>query len=481
MEASRGRNDTFKKVNVSNEDTARHLISLFVGNDEKDTTEKNIQYYLNFSDPLIPEQQMASMLVAIIAANLWSMKAEGISGASAVTAFDWMRERALESPQTMNIFRFYCENQMVMNFKYSARNKDWERYLAGVRLSQPIQAVTHGIIYTRMGFDLLRDASVCWSEMEKFIVKDRLFVVKSEKGDWIEMDYCQEKHVRQIRDYTGHVARRGHEVKIEEAAAAGISQATNQHTKHAIKKLGHEQDSKLETTKTFPDFTQHPRAVKAFARTFLLLVQGRFFMKGLSNNETNDTTLTSMADGKPLDSRQLDCCLIGEGKVGKYGTRFYIEREHEVVRKNKDIDMDRIPSSSQIVSDKIERVRLRRTSLDVNEVEKNGTKEELYAEFATMEPHLSRRQRQKIPKLTPAQLKGTNKKVLTKILVGLQDPLFKRKPEIRTILTDTARKEVGDSSTSIERRRKTLDHEVYSQSRCSARDEAMFNAITAFP
>jgi hypothetical protein len=126
------RNDTFRKVNESNEDSVRFIASSWAGKDGRDVTEKNLAYYLYFSDPTNPEKQMSATLAAIIAANAWCMKLEGQVGALAVTAFDWMRERAHESPQTMNIFHLFCDYQIVIAFKYAARNKDWERHLTVV-------------------------------------------------------------------------------------------------------------------------------------------------------------------------------------------------------------------------------------------------------------------------------------------------------------------------------------------------------------
>jgi hypothetical protein len=248
------------------------------------------------------------------------MKLEGQVGTLPVAAFDWMRDRVHESPQTMNIFRLFCDYQLVIAFKYAARNKDWERHLVVIQLSQSIQAMTHGLTYVRMGFDLLRDSTVCWSDIENQIVKDRLYVLQSEHGELIEHDLVQEKHIRIIRENTRHEYCCGHQAKVEEAALAGISHASNNHIKHAIKRLGLEQGSQLETTKTLPDWTQDKRVVKAFANTFLLLVNGKFFMRGLSNGEEDDKTLTSAIDGKPLDSMQLDARPIGDEKVKKYGT-----------------------------------------------------------------------------------------------------------------------------------------------------------------
>jgi hypothetical protein len=119
-------------------------------------------------------------------------------------------------------------------------------------------------------------------------------------------------------------------------------------------------------------------------------------------------------------------------------------------------------------------------SIDSEEVQQNGSKEELYNEFTIIEPHLSRGQKRKIPSLNTSQLNGTNKKVLANILVGLRKELFQRKPELLENLKESVRVEVGDSSTSYERRKKTLEHEYYAQSLCPARSELMFNQRTEF-
>jgi hypothetical protein len=62
----------------------------------------------------------------------------------------------------------------------------------------------------------------------------------------------------------------------------------------------------------------------------------------------------------------------------------------------------------------------------------------------------------------------------------LRKELFQRKPELLENLKELVRVEVGDSSTSYERRKKTLEHEYYAQSLCPARSELMFNQRTEF-
>jgi hypothetical protein len=111
---------------------------------------------------------------------------------------------------------------------------------------------------------------------------------------------------------------------------------------------------------------------------------------------------------------------------------------------------------------------VRRTPIDSEDIQQNGSKEELYNEFTIIEPHLlSHGQKQKIPSLNTLQLNGTNKKVLANILVRLRKELFQRKPELLENLKELVRVEVGDSSTSYERRKKTLEHE-YSMPRAFA-------------
>lgn len=142
--------------------------------------------------------------------------------------------------------------------------------------------------------------------------------------------------------------------------------------------------------------------------------------------------------------------------------------------------MKAIPTKSQKVKDNMEKLRIRRTSTDAKLVFESGTKEELYAEFSVMEPHLSRRQKDKLPRLTQTQVKNTSKKSITKLLTGLRTSLFQRNPGSKVILEDTVKEAAGDSKTTRAKREALLSHEFYAQKYCPARLEPVFPQLVEF-
>ena len=191
--------------------------------------------------------------------------------------------------------------------------------------------------------------------------------------------------------------------------------------------------------------------------------------------------LRSLVTGEPLDARQLDSRQIGNKEITQYGNRFYIETQNKVVRKEKVVDMKAIPTTSYEVKENMEKLRVRRASTDAKLVNESGTKEELYAEFSIMEPHLlSRRQKDKVPRLTATQLKNTSKKSITKLLVGVRTSLFRRTPESKAILEATVKEEAGSSKTTRATREVQLSHEYYAQKECPARLEPIFQWLVEF-
>ncbi len=69
--------EVFKKSNAQEEDMLSFIMAPFHKKNDNEATKKNILYFINFSDPIEPEHEVGSMLVAIILTTVFEMKESG--------------------------------------------------------------------------------------------------------------------------------------------------------------------------------------------------------------------------------------------------------------------------------------------------------------------------------------------------------------------------------------------------------------------
>jgi hypothetical protein len=93
--------EVFKKANAREEDMLSFLVPPFYKKNNNEATKKNILYFINFSDPIEPEHEVGSMLVAIILTTVFEMKESGRVDATPASVLRYMRTRAESSPQDM--------------------------------------------------------------------------------------------------------------------------------------------------------------------------------------------------------------------------------------------------------------------------------------------------------------------------------------------------------------------------------------------
>jgi hypothetical protein len=96
--------EVFKKANAREEDMLSFLVLPFYKKNDNEATKKNILYFINFSDPIEPEHEVDSMLVAIILTAVFEMKESGRINATPASVLRYMRTHAKSSPQDMQLF-----------------------------------------------------------------------------------------------------------------------------------------------------------------------------------------------------------------------------------------------------------------------------------------------------------------------------------------------------------------------------------------
>lgn len=346
--------------------------------------------------------------------------------------------------------------------------------LAAKRLSLPLMTVTHSVDYVRNSFDFLRVWEVRWSERTKRYIKDHCFTLETETGQRAARDWGHEKRVRLMREDASKTLRSGHQLKIENNSVTSIEQANKHGRKHAIKELA----GTGPLVRERPDFTKDARSIRAYVQAFLALHDSKIMEPGLSAGEVNDSLLVSCVTGEPLDGTLLRAAQIGNDAVHHYGNRYHIETQNEVIRREKEMGLVALRSTSENIRESVDKVVKRATSIVTAEVAASGTKEEIYKEFAKLQPYLSRRQQEKVPSLTPTQLKSYSKRTLLKILIGLRKSAFPRRPEAKEALEKDARESQEGLGTSVESRRETLRLIQYSGRGCNAMNDAKFNERT---
>jgi hypothetical protein len=466
--------EVFKKANSLNEELARYLASTFYGQEGRDATDTNLTYFLRFNDPTRPEKEIVAVITAIYAYVIRCMRKQGQVGVTAVSIHNWMIERAKESPLALAFLSLVLHYELVLLVRSSERRNDLDMFFTTVRLSLPLFCDTHATCYVRICCDMLRNWKV-WSDLERRLIRDRCFTVESESGQRIGVDYSHEKYVNLIREKTGKVHRRGHEAKIEHAAVARVGHANDGDIKHAMSNLQEGGGKCYIAMDRSTVFTNSKEAVKAFAHVTVLLEETKVFEVGLSAAETDDKRLVSAKNSQPLNSDVLMPRSIGESRYDKYAERYYISTQNQVIRHEKDMGLKAIDGSCKKVKESME-IRLKRAvSLEEKELLASGTKEELYAEFAKLEPYLSRLQKEKVPKLTPTALKSTNKRIIVTALISLRKPAFLRNPDAKKALEEMVREASEGSGTSRESREAELERKFYTFGDCPAKSDVAFN------
>jgi hypothetical protein len=126
---------------------------------------------------------------------------------------------------------------------------------------------------------------------------------------------------------------------------------------------------------------------KVFAMVTCMLNESNIFDSPV--NEPDTGNLYSPRDGKEMNARILCIRSIGGNKTDKYATKFYIETQNQVTCSENDMDIPAIVSTPKKINKSLEKRVKRATSTSKEEIEKLGSKAEIFAEFEKIKPYLN--------------------------------------------------------------------------------------------
>jgi len=192
-------------------------ISPFYEKNDNDATKKNISYFLTFNDPTVPEHQVWSILVALIFKAVLEMQRSGRVDATPKNVLEFMRKRAKDSPQDMQLFMQLKYFWTMLLFGKAEHCDKIDLYFSCMHLSLPLLAVENAHNYVLIFTEALKYWATC-SIAEKDLIWKYGFTLETPNSVHVGMDFGMEKYVWLVRDSTGKVKRAGSELKIETAA-----------------------------------------------------------------------------------------------------------------------------------------------------------------------------------------------------------------------------------------------------------------------
>ena len=197
--------EVFKKANLIFEDSINYLIAPFYAKGEdKEATDRNLSYFLNFNDPTVPERHLGVIIMAINLIVLMEMQLSGIKLVSTESMGEYMRERAKTSPQDCMLLNLLEYFTMVVLLRKAERRNKFNLYLACMRLSLPLLAVANAKNYVHIFTDFLKYWATAL-DAKKELVQKYGFTLETANGVTVALDYGHEKYVRLVRDSTGKI------------------------------------------------------------------------------------------------------------------------------------------------------------------------------------------------------------------------------------------------------------------------------------
>jgi hypothetical protein len=383
------------------------IVRAFVEKDEKDATDKNVDYFVNFCDPTEPERQMGVVLHAIWHVVLIQRRRDHEQRQTTIGGVhDFVLDRCKESPQDFALYILMKSWEIAILYRKAERTNDIDLYFTCMRMSLPILATGHAVKYVRVFTDVLRYWTTC-SDHERFLIRKYGFTMQTPMGFFIGIDWGQEKCVKLVRDVTGKVQRRGGQARAENAAMTRIGKLDTgiKEQKPATSEIKENQGEGYSYVSSV--VRSAPQDFRVFIKTVnLLLSVGAFSANPADHVMEPDTNkFTSIRSlGAELDPRYLRFwSQIGTPRVDSYILNFQIKTQNMVIRSEKEdeggVNMAKIKSSStKVAKSKEQRISL---AVATRNKELNGfTEVELFAELKRVETNLLRSQKRAFPELT---------------------------------------------------------------------------------
>jgi hypothetical protein len=345
--------ENFKKANKACEDWVAVLVGTYIGKNDKDATDTNIDYFINFNDPSTYEQQKGIILLAIFSHAKRCMMAAGKTDASPVAVWRYMISIAEQSPLAfalVNLVEFW---ELALLVRKAERTDSLEDALSAIRLSASLYCVTNSTEYTRLACDVLQSWAAA-SALEKTILHKYFLTVKSSKGANVGLDFLHEKFVHLTRDNAGKIYHRGVTAQIEQGALCRINLVENQDIKKGIEDLRTSGKIPCSTRRrlcTHAGTVESKDLARVYNNVSMALERYGIFDH---NNErrkkcepTTDKLYSIRKTGAVLKSKLLQLFPEGLERFALYAVRYYILMQREIARHQKDVSLADIEATAK--------------------------------------------------------------------------------------------------------------------------------------
>ena len=439
--------EIFKKTHDLTVDIATFIAESFSGKDGDD----NIDFFLNFSDPTKPERQMSQIILAVMAYVLRCMENEGQKDASAVDAYRYMIEMAIECPTAKALLDLVLLYQVVILTRRAARLNSRPMVLSVLRLSLPLFCATHATGYARIAADFLKFEATM-SEMER-VIQPLLMTLKTVNGEYLAGDQGQEWYNCLIKQDVGTPYTESSRYKVESSALNCLDrEATG--SKRALEKMrygGYVQDNRIDYwTK---DGETYIKVTLLLDRSGIMERDKKVKPSHARFRIDNDT-YCSATNGKQLPADLMRWFSLGLEKMEKYVTDNYIENPTRASRSEEHIDSILL-TSEQATKLKTKLVKLK-TSVVSEVLGANGTTKELVQELNELLEHF--------PAIDRPQRrihKSSRKPDVINELIRVRQAAFGIDESLEDRLREEAKNCVEIATSSQEREDELRNHSFY--------------------
>jgi hypothetical protein len=458
--------ENFKKANKACEDWVTVLVATYIGKNDKDATEKNIDYFINFNDPSTYEQQKGVILLAIFNHVKRCMLAAGKTEASPITIWQYMLSIAEQSPLAFSLLNLVEFWEIALLVRKAERTDNLDDALSAIRLSTSLYCVTNSTEYTRLACDVLQGWATA-SMLEKTILRKYFLTVKSSKGANVGLDFLHEKFVHLTRDNSGKIYHRGVTAKIEQGALCRINLVENKDIKTGINELraGEIPCSTRHRLRTKAGTVEAKDLARVYNKVSEMLDRYGIFEQTNERRKkcepTTDKLHSIRKAGAVLKSQLLQLFPEGLERVAVYAVRYYILTQREITRHQKDADLSDIEGTAK----KSEQAREKLVALATSTTAKglaSFTKAQLLESFAELKTHAP--PEAELPRdILPSDPHPT----IVAMLAEYRQSLFNIKPELKDELEQRAL-DGFESNTTAASRKADLSCQFHSFSSCTS-------------
>ena len=440
----------FKRTNRLFEDVLTKLVNLsYSKRHDKEASEKNVSYFLDFNDPIVPEKIIGRILLAINLKATMELKEQRWRNLESVTPqqlHEFMMERGRDSPQDMELFLLSEALTDVLMLRKAERKNNVDLYLSAMKLTLPLLAHTNSDVYVHLFADFIQYWETC-SEAECKLIRLYGFTMESSNGARIGLDFGHEKYVRLVRDSTGKVAAHGGKARIE---FAGYLRAEIADVIKDVKPTIQGDDY---VRGTGQKRTLRDRDIKYLSQIMhqldLIGAWSNNPVKKVFENDTN-ALYSVLCGGDRLMTNILHADSVGTRLVDKYVQKFYLRASKPTTRTRL---LEKHAFSADELKKRAKKAVLQATNTAPSVIKNAGNKSQLVEQLQKLVPYLDG----EVP-----EIPGTAAGIAT-LLATLRLTVFVSHPELRQTWEREAADSVYDGASTQTDRVTELERPRYSR------------------